>query len=38
LGEEFPEVYEKLPVELRARLDRQRQRAAESITDGWGDD
>ena len=38
LGEEFPEVYEKLPVELRARLDRQRQRAADSITDGWGDE
>ena len=38
LGEEFPEVYERLPVELRARLDRQRQRAADSITDGWGDE
>lgn len=38
LGEEFPDVYERLPLELRARLDRQRQRAADSITDGWGDE
>lgn len=38
LGEEFSEVYERLPAELRVRLDRQRQRAADSLTDGWGDE
>lgn len=38
LGEEFPDVYAMLPVELRARLDRQRQRTTDEITDGWGDE